>query len=153
MTSWVLLIVITVLYAGYNLFIKVSSGHVPITATSTIAATLCLQFAAVSTTLVFAFYIFTREGQVFKLTTPAYAWAAMAGVCIGLAEVGYFYLYRSTGDEVPLTANIVVPVIVSGTIAITAVVSYLVFKDAMSSGQILGTLMIFAGIAVLFMNS
>jgi len=153
MTSWMLLITITVLYAGYNLFIKVSSGHVPITATSTIAATLCLQFAAVSTTLAFALYIFTREGQVFKLTAPAYGWAALAGVCIGLAEVGYFYLYRSSGNEVPLTANVVVPVIVSGTIAITTVVSYLVFKDALSSGQILGTLMIFAGIAVLFMNS
>ena len=52
--SVTLLLAITVLYAGYNLLVKVSSSHVPASATSTVLATICLQLAALAASVVFA---------------------------------------------------------------------------------------------------
>ncbi len=153
MTSWILLVAITALYAGYNLFIKVSSMYVPPTSTTPIAATIFLQLAALCTSLLFALYLMNREGQVLKLTVPAYGWAVVAGLCIGLAEIGYFYIYRGAGGQAPVAANVAVPIIVSGTIAITAIASYLVFKESFSAGQILGSGFILTGIAVIFYSS
>ena len=42
-----LLAAVTVLYAGYNLFIKVSGGYVPAAATTTVLRKLQQDFAAV----------------------------------------------------------------------------------------------------------
>jgi len=153
MWSWILLLFITVLYAGYNLLIKVSVNQVPSISTSTVVATICLQLAALSTSLGFALYLLARGNPVLKLPLPAYGWAAMAGVCIGMAEIGYFYLYRGSSDGAPLAANIVVPVIVSGTIVITACVSYWVFREPLSEMQLLGSVLIITGIGMLLLKA
>jgi hypothetical protein len=42
MAGLLLLVTVTALYAGYNLPIKVSASHVPVAATSTIVAMICL---------------------------------------------------------------------------------------------------------------
>ncbi len=78
MAGLLLLVTVTTLYAGYNLFIKVSAAHVPATATSTIAATICLQIAALMTSILFLSIALIRGGQVLQLTWGAYAWAAAA---------------------------------------------------------------------------
>jgi hypothetical protein len=53
MISLGLLIAVTMLYAGYNLLINISGGPVPAIATTPVAATICLQLAAFSTSLLF----------------------------------------------------------------------------------------------------
>ena len=47
-TEILLLLAITVIYAGYNRLVKVSSNYVPEPATSTVLATICLQRAALA---------------------------------------------------------------------------------------------------------
>ena len=93
MTGLLLLVTVTVLYAGYNILIKVSASHVPAAATSTITATICLQIAALMTSLVYMSVIMIRGGQVLQLSWGSYLWAAAAGLCIGGAEIAYFYLF------------------------------------------------------------
>ena len=44
MHGLILLASVTLLYAGYNLFVKISSGHIADKVTSTVLATICLQF-------------------------------------------------------------------------------------------------------------
>ena len=53
-TGILLLTAITALYAGYNLLVKVSSNHVPESATTTVLATICLQLAALAASGTFA---------------------------------------------------------------------------------------------------
>ncbi len=96
-TGTFLLIAITALYAGYNLLVKVSSTCVPESATSTVLATICLQLAALAASSTFVLVLLARGGQVLKLSPTAYAWAAGAGLCVGFAEIGYFYLFRGIG--------------------------------------------------------
>lgn len=148
--SIILLTAITALYAGYNLLIKVSSSHVPATATSTVLATICLQLAALAASVTFATALLARGGHVLKLSTTACAWAAAAGLCIGLAEIGYFYLFRGVGGAGPVAASVAVPVIVTGTVVLTMLFSWLALRESLGVMQIAGTVVVVIGIAMVF---
>ena len=145
-----LLLAITALYAGYNLLVKVSSNYVPESATTTVLATICLQLAALVASGTFALALLARGGHVLKLSTAACAWAAAAGLCIGLAEIGYFYLFRGVGGTGPVAASVAVPVIVTGTVVLTMLLSSLALKESLGPVQIAGTVVVVIGIAMIF---
>jgi drug/metabolite transporter (DMT)-like permease len=150
MAGIILLLSITALYAGYNLFIKVSSGHIPPTATTTVLATICLQVAALVVSLFFTGFLMLRGGYALKLSFPAYVWATVAGLCIGSAEVCYFYLYGGIGHSQLMPANVAVPTIVSGTIVITLFVSYFLLREALSIPQLIGAGLVIGGLILMF---
>jgi len=153
MVGLILLAVITVMYAGYNLFIKLSGGYVPAEATTTILATICLQLAALFVSALFLSLLIFRGGQVFSLSMGSYLWAAVAGLCIGVAEVCYFYLFGGVGLSKPMDANVAIPTIVSGTIVIALLFSYFVLKETISWNQIFGSLLIVFGIILFFVKA
>ena len=62
-----LLLLITLFYAGYNLFVKASGGHAGGNVTTTILATISLQTVALVVSLMFAAYLFIRGGQTFAI--------------------------------------------------------------------------------------
>ncbi len=150
MAGLLLLVTVTTLYAGYNLLIKVSVSHVPVAATSTIVATICLQTAALMTSVVFVSVAMIRGGQVLQLTSAAYIWAAAAGLCIGGAEIAYFYLFRGIGSSSPMAANVVIPTVVSGTIVITAIAAYFIFRESLAPIQLAGVGCILFGVLLLY---
>lgn len=152
MATIVLLALVTVLYAGYNLLIKVSTGHVPAATTTIILATMALQAAALMVSVVFTGALVLQGGHQFRLTPAAYAWALAAGLCIGAAEVGYFYLFGGIGHGRPVDASVAIPVIVSGTVVITVVVSHFVFRETLAWMQVLGAAMIVAGVLLTFLG-
>jgi drug/metabolite transporter (DMT)-like permease len=145
-----LLALVTVLYAGYNIFIKLSGSNVPATATTTIVATLFVQVAALTTSLVFLGVLSVRGGHTFSLPASALAWDGIAGICIGLAEIGYLYLFGGVGGITPMAASIAIPTIVSGTIIIALLVSATVLKKSIGWTQLLGCSLILTGIILLF---
>ncbi len=152
MAGLLLLVTVTTLYAGYNLLIKVSAAHVPATATSTIAATICLQIAALTTSILFLSIALIRGGQVLQLTWGAYTWAAAAGLCIGGAEIAYFYLFGGIGAIKPMAANVVIPTVVSGTVVITAIAAYFVFRESLNPIQVAGVGCIILGVLLLYLG-
>lgn len=152
MASLLLLFSIMILYAGYNLFIKVSGSHVPVDATTTILATICLQLAALGTSGVFAGLLLARGGQVLQLPSNTFLWAAAAGVCIGGAEIGYFYLFSGTGLPGPMAASRAIPIIVSGTIVITLLVAFPLFGEALGWPHYLGSGCIVLGLLILLLG-
>lgn len=152
MAAAALLAAVTLLYAGYNLLIKLSGAHVPASATTTVLATLCLQLAALSTSLLFLGVLAMQGGHVFALAPRAYVWAVLAGVCIGAAEIGYFYLFGGVGLDRPMRAGVAIPVIVAGTVAIAAVASAVLFSEAFGWRQAAGTAMVAAGIVLIFLG-
>lgn len=149
-TGILLLFAITVLYAGYNLLVKVSSNYIPASATSTVLATICLQIAALAASGTFALLLLARGGHVLKLSAAAYAWAAGAGLCIGLAEIGYFYLFRGVGGGGPAAASVAVPVIVTGTVVLTMLLSAFALRESLGAMQVAGTVVVVIGIAMIF---
>lgn len=152
MVGIILLGAVTVLYAGYNLFIKMSGVHVPATATTTILATICIQLAALVTSLFFLGYVTVKGGQILSLSNNAYLWAALAGICIGGAEIGYLYLFGGVGLSRPMDASVAIPTIVSGTIVLSMLFAYFVLKEAVTWNQLLGSLLIVSGIMLFFIR-
>ena len=152
MVAAMLLAAVTLLYAGYNLLIKLSGAHVPASATTTVLATVCLQLAALSTSVLFLGFLAAQGGHVFSLAPRAYFWAVLAGICIGVAEIGYFYLFGGIGLDRPMRAGVAIPVVVAGTVAIATVVSAVVFGEAFGWRHFAGAAMVAAGIVVMFVE-
>jgi len=147
-----LLVVITVLYAGYNLFVKVSASHVPLSATSTVLATIALQITALVVSLLFLGVLLIQGGHSFQLNGGAYAWAVVAGLCIGMAEIGYFYLFGGLNGTTPMSASVAIPVIVSGTVVLALVFSVVALKEQIGWNQLLGSFVIVCGIFLFFIK-
>jgi drug/metabolite transporter (DMT)-like permease len=147
-----LLTLVTLAYAGYNLFIKVSGSHAPAEASTTILATLCLQAGAVLAATTFFAFLALQGGHSFRLNTPTYLYAVAAGLCIGIAEVGYFYLFSGVAGIRPLAANVAIPTVVTGTIVITFAVAWLAFREALSLVQAGGALLVAMGIVLMFVG-
>ena len=152
MRTIILLGLITVCYAAYNLLVKVSSNHVGAVNTPPIVATIFLQSAALTVSVVYLLYL-TRQNVELALPGKAYAWAIAGGVCIGLAEIMYFYLFRSAPGEKAVSASTAIPIIVGGTIIIATVVSWLVFKETLNPGQWIGIAITFAGLTVMAISA
>ncbi len=148
-----LLAAVVVFYSGYNLFIKVSSDHAPESSTSLILATIVLQLAALATSLAFAATLAARGGHTLTINTSTVTWAVFAGISIGAAEIAYFYIFRGVGGAEPLQAGVVVPVIVAGTIVLTTLASVLWFGEPVSPVQIIGVVLVLAGLGLLMRGS
>lgn len=150
MWNWPLLILVTVFYAGYNFLVKISSGHVPQQASTTILLTITLQTAAITCSILYLVLLLVRGGHSFELTLPAFGWAAGAGIAIGAAEICYFYLFSGAGGYSPAPASIVIPFIVSGTILLTMLASIILLGESASVRAWIGAGLVIAGIAMIF---
>ena len=151
--SLVLLLGVTTLYAGYNVLVKVSSSHLPDAATSPILATISLQVAALAVSAAFAVGLTMRGGAVIAISPPAFAWAVAAGLCIGAAEIGYFYLFRGVGGSDPMAGNVAIPIVVSGAIVLTLLASWLVLRETFTWVRLFGAGLVVAGVVTLFADS
>lgn len=151
MQTFALLLLITAGYAAYNLLVKVSSSYSGSSA-SPIMATISLQLAALSVSLIYLVYL-ARQPLSLVLPGRAYFWAIAAGICIGLAEVMYFYLFRGVAGEKPIAASTAIPFVVGGTIVIVLAVSSILFRETLNQGQWIGVGLTFAGMSILVINS
>lgn len=145
-----LLLAVTGFYAAYNLLVKISSLHVPSTATSTVLATICLQVAALTASSAFALTLLARGGHTLALSPAAYGWAVTAGLAIGGAEICYFYLFTDLAGGKAMAASVAIPVIVVGTVIITFLVSHLLLHESISAWQLLGAGTVLAGLVMMY---
>ena len=68
--------------------------------------------------MLFGLYMRDR-GAGIEFSTPSYSWAAVAGLCIGLTEFGYFSLLSGRVGAEPIPANLAIPTVVCGTVVLT----------------------------------
>jgi len=151
LTSIGVLFAVTILYAGYNIFIKASGNYIPVSATTTVLAAICLQLAALFTSIVFLSILTMRGGHSFSLSSASYLWAVIAGLSIGVAEIGYFYLFSGIGSSKPMAASVAIPTVVAGTIIIAMIVSVLFFGELFTLPKLAGSLLVIAGVVVFFL--
>ncbi len=153
MKSLLFVLLITLCYSGYNLLIKVSMSHAESTAISPIFATICLQISALMVSMVYLLTTARASVSFSDLPFGAYAWAIGAGICIGIAEILYFYLFRGFSGESPIQASTAIPMVIGGTILITIIISVLLFRESLTNAQWFGVALAFVGMAVLAFNS
>ncbi len=147
-----LLALTTLLYTGYNLLVRQSASFVP-SGHSTITATIALQLAALTVSIIYLALLKTAGGTVFNLPGGAYGWAIAAGLCIGAAEICYFYLYTGVAGGAPLPVSVVMPVIIAGSVLLGLVIAWRLFAEPLGWLQLCGGAMIAAGIALLFVGA
>jgi len=145
------ILLVTLSYAGYNIFVKLSSSQ-NINNTNNIAATLFLQLFALLVTSVFSIYLYSKGEKIFVLTSKAYLYAMIAGISIGIAEIGYFVLFNPTNTNGALNANVAIPIVLGGTILITMFLSFYYFKESYNLNKIIGTLFIIIGIYLILIK-
>ena len=145
------ILLVTLSYAGYNIFVKLSSSQ-NINNTNNIAATLFLQLFALIVTSFFSIYLYSKGEKIFVLTSKAYLYAMIAGISIGIAEIGYFFLFNPTNTNGALNANVAIPIVLGGTILITMLLSFFYFEETYNLNKIIGTLFIIIGIYLILVK-
>ena len=89
---------------------------------------------------------------MLQLNTSTYGWAVAAGLCIGAAEIGYFYLFGSFSSGQSIPASIVIPIVVCGTIIVALLASYLLFGETVSTIQIVGSILAIIGVVMIYVG-
>ncbi|GAB3293563.1 EamA family transporter [Hymenobacter tenuis] len=136
---WLLLALLTALcLAGYNFFIKLASGHI-----SAAAGAVILQLVAAALGGIWLLWL-RLKGQPLDISSTGVGLAALAGLGVGLAEILTFVVF---GRGVP--SSVGTPVIVGGSVLLTAVLGLVVLREALSWSQALGLVSIVVGIALL----
>lgn len=139
MASWLPLALLTALcLALYNFFIKLASGHL---APAVGAVVLQLVAAALGAAWLLKLRL---QGQPVGLSATGLGLAALAGLGVGLAEILTFVVFQR---GVP--SSVGTPIIVGGSVLLTAVLGLVVLRETLSLAQAGGLLCIVVGIALL----
>lgn len=136
---WLVLALLTALcLAFYNFFIKLAADHV-----SAAAGAVILQLVAAGLGGLWLVWL-RLKGQPLELSGKGVGLAVAAGLGVGLAEILTFVVF-SRG----VPSSVGTPVIVGGSVLLTAVLGLVVLREALSWPQALGLVSIVVGIALL----
>lgn len=139
MINWLPLALLTALcLALYNFFIKLAANHL-----SPAVGAVVLQLVAAGLGAAWLLKL-KLQGQPLALSGRGLGMAALAGLGVGLAEILTFVVFQR---GVP--ASVGTPVIVGGSVLLTALMGLVVLREALSLPQLGGLVLIVAGIALL----
>jgi len=137
--NWIFLAIsAAIFYGAYNIFIKISSGHI-----NQIVWAVILQIVAA---LVGGSILL-----VLKLTNSnlliSQKWirfAVLAGIMVGLAEIASFYAFSKW-----IHASIGIPIIIGGSVLVGAIIGMIFLKETLSPIHYVAIVLIIAGIVIL----
>ncbi|WP_310397858.1 EamA family transporter [Hymenobacter sp.] len=137
--NWLPLALLTALcLAFYNFFIKLAANHVP-----PAVGAVVLQLVAAA--LGAAWLVKLRlQGQPLAVSGKGLGLAALAGLGVGLAEILTFVVFQRG-----VSSSVGTPVIVGGSVLLTAVLGLVVLREALSVAQAGGLVLVVVGIALL----
>lgn len=137
--AWLPLALLTALcLAGYNFFIKLSADELP-----PALGAVVLQLVAASLGALWLLRL-KLQGQALAGTGKGLGLAALAGLGVGLAEILTFVVFQRG-----ISASVGTPVIVGGSVLLTALLGLVVLRESLSLSQAGGLLLIVVGIALL----
>ncbi|SNR29510.1 MULTISPECIES: EamA family transporter [Hymenobacter] len=136
---WLFLALLTALcLASYNFFIKLAAEHI-----APAAGAVILQLVAAALGSMWLVWL-RLKGQPLDLSTKGVSLAVAAGLGVGLAEILTFIVF-SRG----VPSSVGTPVIVGGSVLLTALLGLAVLRETLSLPQALGLVCIVVGIALL----
>ena len=139
MTNWLPLALLTALcLALYNFCIKLAANHLP-----PAVGAVVLQLVAAGLGAAWLLRL-KLQGQPLPLTGRGLGLAALAGLGVGLAEILTFVLFQRG-----LRASVGTPVIVGGSVLLTALFGLLLLRETLTPGQAAGLVLVVVGIGLL----
>ena len=137
--NWLPLALLTALcLALYNFFIKLAANFLP---PAVGAVVLQLVAAALGTAWLLKLKL---QGQPLAISGKGLGLAALAGLGVGLAEILTFVVFQRG-----VNSSVGTPVIVGGSVLLTAVLGLVVLRETRTISQAGGLLLIVLGIALL----
>ncbi len=140
--NWVILIIMVLLfYALYNFFISLSSGDI-----HQVVGALILQItAAIFGGLVLLYLKLTKTELL--VSKKGILFAVLAGICIGVAEISYFFVY-SKG----ISASVAIPMVMGGTVLVGSILGFIFLKESITLWHVLASILIIAGISIMYLK-
>ena len=137
--NWIFLALMTaVFYGAYNVFIKISSGHI-----NQIVGAVILQIVAAL--LGGAILLIMKlMNSPLEISQKGIWFAVLAGVFVGLAEITSFFVF-SKG----IPASIGIPIIIGGSVLFGAILGLTFLKETLDPIHYLAMGLIVAGVAIL----
>ncbi len=137
--NWIFLALITaVFYGAYNVFIKVSSGHI-----NQIVGAVILQIVAALVGGIILI-ILKMTNSPLVISQKGVWFAILAGVFVGLAEITSFFVF-SKG----IPASVGIPIIIGGSVLVGAVLGLTFLKETLNPIHYLAIVLIVAGVVIL----
>lgn len=122
----------------YNVFIKVSAGHI-----HQIAGAVILQVVAFVIGASALLYLKVNQTAV-PVSSKGIIFAVLAGLSVGLAEVLSFYLFSKNSE-----ASRGIPFIVGGSVVVAALAGIFFLKESVTPQKIIAITLITAGTMLL----
>lgn len=122
----------------YNVFIKVSAGHI-----HQIAGAVILQVVAVVIGASALLYLKANQTAI-PVSSKGIIFAVLAGLSVGLAEILSFYLFSKNTE-----ASKGIPFIIGGSIVVAALVGIFFLKESVTPHKIIALTLIIAGTVLL----
>lgn len=136
---WIPLAIITATaFGAYNIFIKLSAGRI-----DEVLGAVILQVVAALLGGAYAIYLHFN-GHHFPISTKGTLLAVGAGVAIGIAEILTFIVYSKGAP-----ASMATPIIMGGSILITALIGVIALREGLGAMQLLGVGCVIAGVALI----
>ena len=130
-----------IFYGAYNIFIKVSSGHI-----NQIVGAVILQIVAALLGGIILL-IMKMTNSPLEISWKGVWFAVLAGVFVGLAEITSFFVF-SKG----VSASVGIPIIIGGSVLVGAVLGLTFLKETINPIRYLAIALIIAGVVILSTN-
>lgn len=123
--------------ALYNVFIKLSAGNIH----QVVGAVVLQIVAAVAGAAMLL--LLKLNGTALPVTNKGLLFAALAGLCVGVAEILSFFAFSGG-----MAASRGVTVIVGGTVLLAVLIGLFFLRESLTPWQILGVVLVLAGIGL-----
>lgn len=136
---WLLLALAALMFGLYNLFIKLSAGHI-----HAVVGAVALQLVAALVGLGLLVWLRLADGLAIEADARGWSHAVAAGIAIGLVEILTFVVY---GRGVAVSVGN--PLILGGAVLVTAAAGVLWLRESLSALQVLAIGLVAAGLMLL----
>ncbi len=136
---WLIIAITTAFCFGlYNFFIKISSGNI-----HEIVGAVILQIIAAMLGGIFLLF-FKFNNQPLPVTNKGIWQAALAGLCVGLAEILTFVLYTRG-----VSVSVGTPLIVGGSLVVVTLLGWLFLREELNFLQLAGIILVIIGMVLI----
>ena len=127
-----------IFYGAYNVFIKVSSGHI-----NQIVGAVILQIVAALVGGIILL-IMKMTNSPLEISQKGVLFAVLAGIFVGLAEITSFFVF-SKG----VSASVGIPIIIGGSVLVGAVLGLTFLKETLNPIHYVAIAMVVVGVIIL----
>lgn len=135
----ILIIVATVIYSLFNVFVSKASGQI----NSSISAFIFNGIGALIPLTIYFLLKNSRKASLLPTTKTGVTYSLLAGVTIGIFSIIFIRIFQK-GD-----LTYIVPIISGGTIIMTSLIGIILFKESVSLLQIVGIILATIGIVII----